>query len=241
MLVLAALLACCSDAPARCRAEVAASFEQLRTSGTPYRKETAITVSDYQSFLEIAEYIPPDRMRSITTNRMREHEAHGIRLPANEINSEVIRVGARAWGKAAHTWGNEQTGWQEWDPKLVQELFGAGMDFLLFPDRVIPAGAAFECLGEVAFRDDTDDGYRTRLDKSVAYNAPTDPKERKALETSVRKQLWEMPQEWRTVFVDKSSGLPVYDMVAAADRLDTPRHSVHYTYAADMKIDPPAP
>jgi hypothetical protein len=228
------LLASCSDAPARCRAEVAASFERLRTSGKPYRKETAITVNDHQAFRETAEYIPPDRMRSTTTNRMRQFEAHGIRFPARDITSEVIRVGARAWEK-------EGTGWREWEPRLAQETYGAGMDFLLFPDRVVPADATFECLGLVAFRDNIYVGYRTRLDKSIVYIAPTDPKEQEELAAKVQQELQQMPEEWRTVFVDKWSSLPVYDVVAAENRLDTPRYSVYFTYPADIKIEPPAP
>jgi hypothetical protein len=232
ILAVATLLASCSDAPAHCRAEVAASFERLRTSGVPYRKETTIAVSDHQVFQEIAEYVPPDRMRSVTTNRVREFEADGIRMPAFENNSEVIRVGARGWAK-------EQTGWREWEPWLVQELYGAGMDFLLFPDRAVPADAAFECLGVVAFKDDTYIGYRTRLANSIAYIAPTSPKAQEDLKAKVRQELLQMPQHWRTVFVDKTSGLPVYDIVAAQDRLDTPKSSIHFSYAAEIKIDPP--
>jgi hypothetical protein len=233
VLAVAALLAGCSDAPARCRAEVAASFERLRTSGAPYRKKTTITVNDHQVFQEIAAYIPPDRMRSVTTNRVREVEAHGTRFPAREITSEVIRVGGRGWSK-------ESAGWREWEPGLAQELFGAGMDFLLFPDRVLPADAAFECLGAVVFKDNVYIGYRTKLDQSISYYlAPRDPKEREELEAKVLQELRQMPQEWRIVLVDKSSGLPVHDIVAAQDGLDTPRSSVHFTYTAEIKIDPP--
>jgi hypothetical protein len=211
---------------------VAASFERLRTSDTPYRKETIIAVGDYQTYQETAEYIPPDRMRSVTTNRMREVEAHGTRLPASETISEVIRVGTRAWEK-------EGTGWREWEPGLVQEIHRAGMDFMLLPDRVVPAHAAFECLGVVELGDNVYIGYRMKLDKSIVYVAPTDPWERAELEAKVQRDLQQMPQEWRTVLVDRWSGLPAYDIVAQADRLDTPTYSMHFSYTADIRIEPP--
>jgi hypothetical protein len=113
--VAAILCAGCTEAPARCRAEVAASFERLRTSGSPYRKETTITIGDHQTFYGTAEYVPPDRMREVKTNRVGKVDAHGTRFPADETTSEVIRVGARAWEK-------ERTGWREWEPWLVQEM-----------------------------------------------------------------------------------------------------------------------
>src|SRR5262245_40971645 len=63
----AVLCASCTETPTNCRDEVAAAFERLRTSGRPYRKEMVIIVSDQQTYRQIAEYVPPDRMREITT------------------------------------------------------------------------------------------------------------------------------------------------------------------------------
>jgi hypothetical protein len=233
VLAAAILLAGCSEAPARCRDELAAAFERLRTSGRPYRKEMTVTVDGHQTFQQTTEYLPPDHMHEVTNNRIAEVEANGVRLPAHEIASEVIRIGPRAWSK-------EMTEWREWEPGLAQEIYGAGMDFLLLPDRILPANTAFECLGGVAFKDNVYVRYRAKLDKAMSYTAPKSPKEREKLEAKVRQELQQM-QEWRTVFVDESSGLPVYDIVAAENQLDRPRYQVHYTYPADMKIEPPVP
>ena len=37
------------------------------------------------------------------------------------------------------------------------------------------------------------------------------------------KELRQMPQEWRTVFVDEQSALPAHDLIAEENKLDNPR------------------
>lgn len=130
------LCAGCTEGPANCRGEVEAAFERLRTSDRAYRKETIYIVSDDQTFHETAEFLQPDRMRAITNNGV---PGYGT--------VEVIRIGPRAW--------SSDGGWHEWEAGLAQEIYGAGMDFSLLPDRavpLVPVDAVFECLGRVEFK-----------------------------------------------------------------------------------------
>jgi hypothetical protein len=144
----------CTEAPTNCRDEVAAAFERLRTSGRPYRRETTFVVSDQQTYRETAEYLPPDRMREITDRGIRGDET-----------SEVIRVGARAWDRK---W-SKRWSWHEWKPGEAQEIFGGsqGMDFSIWPDRVVPERHEFACLGRVVFKGTAYVGYRARLPKAI--------------------------------------------------------------------------
>ena len=48
----------------------------------------------------------------------------------------------------------------------------------------------------------------------------------------------EMPQEWRTVFVDPESRLPAYELVAQENQRSNPSSKVRYTYP-NIKIEPP--
>jgi hypothetical protein len=51
----------------------------------------------------------------------------------------------------------------------------------------------------------------------------------------------QMPQMWRTVFLDWRSALPAYDLVAEENQLDNPTSKVEHTYPDDIKIEPPDP
>jgi len=209
----------CAETPATCREEVVAAFERLRTSDRPYRKETVIVVSDQQTYHAIAEFLPPDRMREISNNGV---PGYGT--------VEVIRVGPRAW--------SNERGWREWDPGLAQEIYGAGMDFSALPDRAVPADTAFECLGRVEFKGTAHVGYRARPNKVIArisISAPLSEQDQRELVS----KLEQMPQEWRTVFLDWQSKLPAHDLVAQENQLDNPRYKVQYTYPDDIKIEPP--
>src|SRR5262245_37975508 len=189
------LCAGCSEAPTKCRDEVAAAYERLRTSGRPYRRETTVVVSDQQAYRETAEYLPPDRMREITDRG----------IPGDET-SEVIRVGARVWDRK---W-SKRWRWHEWEPGLAQEIFGgsAAMDFSIWPGRIVPERDAFECLGRVMFRGAAYVGYRARLPKVIVSFSVSkaQPSEQERQELISKAQ--QMPQLWRTVFLDWQSALP---------------------------------
>jgi hypothetical protein len=55
----------------------------------------------------------------------------------------------------------------------------------------------------------------------------------------LQRKLRQLPQEWRTVFVDPQSALPAHDLTAQENQLDHPGRKVQYTYPTDIKIDPP--
>jgi hypothetical protein len=206
-----------------CRDEVAAAFERLRTSGLAYRKETIYVVSDQQTFHETSEFLPPDRMRQITTNGV---PSYGT--------VETVRVGPRAWSnERASPYVKEE--WHEWEPGLAEEIYSAGMDFSARPDRAVPVDTAFECLGRVELKGKVHIGYRTRLANAVTTVGPVSEKDEQELLSRLR----QMPQHWRTVLLDWPSMLPAYDIVAQESQLDNPRSSEHYTYPDDIKIEPP--
>jgi hypothetical protein len=261
MLLVAAfslLCAVCTEASADCRDEVAAAFERLRTSGRPYRKEVTFVVSDQQTFHQTAEFVPPDRMREITNDGV---PGHGT--------GETIRVGPRIWSNPLTFLGFPLPwGWREVDPWLAQDIFKAGMDISVLPDRAVPANAVFECLGMVEFKGTAYIGYRARLDKvimslrltgplseteqqelsSKLQHMPKEWSETKQQELSSKLQhiqqelstkLQHMPKEWRTVFVNPQSKLPVHDLVTPENQLDDPRRRVQYTYPSDIKIERP--
>jgi len=216
--IFSLLCAGCTEAPMNCRGQVAAAFERLRTSGRPYRKEMVIIVSDQQTYRQIAEYVPPDRMREITT----------IGAPGYGT-TELIRIGARAWSNV--------TGWREWKPEITELVYGqgAGMDVSVWPDRAVAENTVFECLGRVEFQGMAYIGYRARLNKVITTSDPLSVAEWRRL----LKELWQTPQEWRTVFLDEQSALPAHDLIAEVNKLDNPRSKVQYTYPGDINIEPP--
>jgi hypothetical protein len=223
---VALLGAGCAEVAANCQDEVVAAFERLRTSGRPYRREMTIVVRDQQTYRETAEYLPPDRLRKIT-------DPGGPGVEA----SEVIRVGARAWEQS------KRSSWQEWEPGLAQEIYGgsAGMDFSIWPDRVVPAGHVFECLGRVVFKDTAYVGYQAKLPKVIISFSPRNAQPSEQEQQELRSKLEQMPQTWRTVFLDRRNALPVHDLMAEENQLDKPKSKVHFTYPSDIRIDPPIP
>jgi len=223
-----ALLSGCTENPANCRDEVAAAFERLRTSGRPYRRTTVI-ISDQRTYRESAEYIPPDRMREITDRG----------IPGDET-SEVVRVGAQAWDRTLST----RWSWHAWKPGDVQLIYGAnslGMDFSIWPDRVVPERHVFECLGRVVFKGMAYVGYRARLPKVIVRVSTSKDPLSELNEQELMSKLQQMPQLWRTVFLDWHSALPAYDLVAEENQLDNPTSEVHFAYPGDIKIEPPDP
>jgi hypothetical protein len=253
------MLSACSQEPAEqeraaaqadCRGEVAAAFERLKTSARPYRKETSSVISDQYQLTshETAEFLPPDRMREITS--------YGVLAYGNH---ETIRVGQRAWlNEEVWPWG-----WREWDPRPADDLLArlqtiaaddvptrtrmifaaAGRDstsvrLLPLQDRPVLPGDVFECLGRVEFQGTVYLGYRVRFDRvELEFALAFASSETKQQELSRKPQ--DKPQEWRTVFVDPHSMLPAHDLVAQENQLDNPRDKVRYTYPIDIKIAPP--
>jgi hypothetical protein len=220
-ILLSLLCVCCTQAPTNCRDRVVASYERLKTSGRPYRKETVV-VHERQTFHEITEFLPPDRMRKITDYGVRGYET-----------SEMIRVGPRAWS-------NEGGRWRGWEPGLAEEIYGDSMDFSLLPDRIVTRAPDFECLGRIDYRGKRYIGYRVRAHGIVVVidSSSTEPlSEEKQQELLAKAQR--MPPERRTVLVDWPSMLPAFDLTAPENQLDKPRMIEQYTYPDDIKIEPP--
>jgi hypothetical protein len=231
-----------------CRDEVAAAFKRLRTSGRPYRKEMSSIISDQLTSHETAEFLSPDRMREIWSNGV---SGYG--------SDETIRVGQRAWfNDEGWPWG-----WREWDPRPADDLLArlqtipaddvrarmqiffaaarwdtAALRFLRLQDLPVLPGDVFECLGRVEFEGTVYLGYRLRFDRvEFVMAAPRASSETKQEELSRKPQ--DKPQEWRTVFVDRESMLPAYDLVSHEYQLNNPRDKVQYTYPDNIKIEPP--
>jgi hypothetical protein len=177
--ILAVLCGACTEASADCRDEVAAAFERLRTSGRPYRKEVTWVISDQQTFHGTVEFLPPDRMREITTNGVPGYGA-----------SETIRVGQWAWsGARVLPWT-----WHEWDPGSMQIVLEKSKDFSTLSDHPIAAETVFECLGRVAYKGTTYLGYRARLDKAIVSVFIPNTASSEAQQQALARRLEQMPR-----------------------------------------------
>jgi hypothetical protein len=181
---------------ADCGPKVEAAFQALQTSGRPYRSERLGALSNQESYLEIIEFVPPDRMR---------YQMRKIISSRQEDMFEFIRVGDRAWDP---------------DKGEFPGLVG------VFDDQIERLGrpfGAFECLGPVKFSDKTYTGYRTY---QVQFLVSTfRPAEQRAF--------------WRTVLVDRETGLLAYEIATPNKQLKNLKWRTHYTYPNNIVINPP--
>ncbi|MBO0756597.1 MAG: hypothetical protein J2P54_12090 [Bradyrhizobiaceae bacterium] len=228
LLWLASTEAWVAEPSTSCRDEVAAAFERLRTSGRPYRKKVTSDVSDpfavgdRKILRETAEFLAPDRMReimNITTNGVVDRE------------NETIRVGQRVWSN----WTGWPWGWRTWDPFLLRGR-EPGSELA---DTPVPADAVFECLGTVEFEGTAYLGYRGRIEKRFEVVVPHNGALNDPTQQELLRKLRQLPQEWRTIFVDPQTALPAYDLAAQENQLDNPSHKVQYSYPTSIKIEPP--
>jgi hypothetical protein len=116
----------------------------------------------------------------------------------------------------------------------MQMEFAKGKDFSTLPERPVPADAVFECLGRVEFKGTAYIGYRAPVDKIIVTVGPS-TEERDvtvgpltARQQELVRKLQQMPQEWRTVFVDPQNTLPAHHLMAQENQLDSPSHKVRY-------------
>lgn len=181
---------------ADCGPKVEAAFQTLQTSGRPYRSERLGALGDQESYLEILEFVPPDRlhyqMRKIIGGRQEDMFA-------------LIRVGDRVW-----------------DPDMgeVPELAGVFDEHM---ERLGRPFGAFECLGPVKFSDRTYTGYRTYQVQFLV--SAFRPAEQRAF--------------WRTVLVDRKTGLLAYEIATQNKQLKNLKWRTHYTYPNNIAINPP--
>jgi hypothetical protein len=205
-----------ADAGVDCRDEVVAAFERLKASGRPYRKETAVTLGR-RTYSETVEFVPPDQMRLSDNSRW-------------IMNAYYIRIGQRAWAN----WSPFPWGWSEDypDPRFMQMKLGAVADFAAVLNISPPV---YECLGRIEFEGTAYLGYRARLEKVVlTFGALSERRE-----PELDRKLGQMPQEWRTIFVDPESRLPAYELVAQEDQLGNPSSKVQYVYPNNIDIELP--
>ena len=204
-----------ADAGVDCRDEVVAAFERLKTSGRPYRKETAVTL-DRRTYNETVEFAPPDQMRLSDNSRW-------------IMNAYYIRIGQRAWAN----WSPFPWGWSEEYPNPgFLQMHTAGNEFTVMPN--VPP-LVYECLGRIEFEGTAYLGYRARLENVVlTFGALSERRE-----PELDRRLEQMPQEWRTIFVDPESRLLAYELVAQDDQLGNPSSKVQYVYPNNIDIEPP--
>jgi hypothetical protein len=202
-----------------CRDEVAAAFELRKISGRPYREEMTVT-TDRSTFHETVEFVPPDQMRLSNNNMW-------------IMNEYYIQIGQRAWAN----WSPFPWGWSEEypDPRFMQMKLRTSEDFAAVPNVTSPV---FECLGRVEFEGTAYLGYRARLERRIiafASNGALSETRKRELDS----RLEQMPQAWRTIFVDPESRLPAYELVAQGNQLRNPSSNVRYTYPNNIAIKPP--
>jgi hypothetical protein len=229
-----------SAASADCRSEVEAAFQRLETPGRPYRIE--ITMRDQraqdpgasalgvQTFRELDEFIPPDRMRRIMWSDgpiWRSIIDYFLGGPP----AEAIQVGKRRWVRMDKGWLEEDAS----SPAQDAFLTGAGL-----PETTVA------CLGTVEFEGRTYAGYRTSLPRVVAtltFDLPgrddRPSQMSKMQQDEALARLKQQPTMWRTILVDLETGLPAYQFAALANELDNPVWSRRYAYPGDITIEPP--
>ena len=214
---------------ADCRSDVEAAFQKVEMPDRPYRSEMTITGPDLtlsQAHRETTEFIPPDRMR-----RIADSPYWFVRILFYFIGQdpiETIRIGDRTWERVDKKWVESPYG-----PKFPQETF---------PFKAIPPYAAFACLEAVRFEGRTYAGYQasfrptTTLMVQMDHMSPSKMQEEKE---RALKTLRQAPPKWRTVLVDRETGLPAYDITTLTSELDSPTLKMRYTYPRRLAIEPP--
>jgi hypothetical protein len=112
------------------------------------------------------------------------------------------------------TWVHEGQQWLEGYAWMDKDILLSGVWSLRM---------SFECLGAVVFEGKAYTGY--------GANDPTT--------ASIVIGLGEVPKLRRTILVDGQTGLPIYEIFAGANQLDSPIWKIQYTYPRDITIEPP--
>lgn len=215
---------------ADCRGEVEAAFQKLEKPDRPYRSEA--TVWGYRGTIE---FIPPDRVRRIAVppDWMPGNwgSADWLRRILNYLARsdpiETIQIGNRRWM-------HENKKWVEYGS--APKISPTGL-----PPPEMTSDTAFACLEAIAFGGKTYTGYRISLPPTrVGAVVVERGADRKKLEEEVSKAVKNAPTIWRTILVDRETGLPEYQILSDKDPLDSPISKIHYTYPSDVIIEPPA-
>ena len=214
---------------ADCRSEVEAAFQKLEMPDRPYRSEMTITGPDLtlsQAHRETTEFIPPDRMRRIADSPYWFVRILFYFMGQDPI--ETIRIGDRTWERVDKKWVESPYG-----PKFPQETF---------PFKALPSHTAFACLEAVRFEGRTYAGYQASFRPTTVATVQMDHMSSSKMQEEKEralKTLREAPPKWRTVLVDRETGLPAYDIITLTSELDSPTLTTRHTYPRRLAIEPP--
>jgi hypothetical protein len=201
-------------ASADCRGEVEAAFQKLEKPDRPYRSEVTV-VGGYRATIE---FIPPDRVRQIVDSANNWLWLHGI---------ETIQIGNRTWRRVNRKW---------LEYGAAPKISPTGL-----PPLEMTSETAFACLEDIAFEGKTYAGYRISfLPTGVAAVLVERGADTSKRQEEVSRALKNAPPIWRTILVDRETGLPENQILSDKDQLDSPISKIHYTYPSDLTIEPPA-
>jgi hypothetical protein len=207
-------------ASADCRDEVEAAIQKIDTPDRPYRSE--MIAGRYR---ETTEFIPPDRMRRIADS------SYWIERVVMYLTSagpfETIQIGDRTW--------------ERWEKKWVDYGSARSPLWKKSPALPLPSDTTFACLGAVAFEATIYTGYQISFRPTAVVIATLGTSVSKAQQGEALKALKEAPPRWRTILVDRETGLPAYDIMTPTSQLDNPNLTIRYTYPGDLTIEPPGP
>jgi hypothetical protein len=216
--VLAFLVAGSTAVSADCRGEVEAAFQRLEMPDRPYRSENT-----FETYRETTEFIPPDRMRTIV-DYPDDWMLRILEYFTGQGPFERIQIGNRMWMRENKTW--------------VEYPAPATL-----PPEPLPPETTFVCLEAVAFEGKTYAGYRMNLQLTrqlaLVRSAMNMGKIQQEEALKALKILKEAPTTWRTILVDRETGLPAYDIMTPTNSLDGPTSKTHYMYPRDLTIEPP--
>ncbi len=193
----------------------------------PYRSEMTI-----QTYRETTEFIPPDRARRIVDSARRIVDSANwvqriLAYLAGPDPIETIQIGNRTWTRVNKKWLEYVS---------APKIFPTGL-----PPLETTSETTFACLEAVAFEGKTYAGYQTSFRPTrVAVVVASGASMSKTQEEEVSKALKQAPPIWRTILVDRETGLPAHQIVADTNQLDSPTSKARYTYSRDLTIEPPA-
>jgi hypothetical protein len=207
-----------------------AAFQKLEKPDRPYRSE--VTVGGYRATIE---FIPPDRVRQIVDSA--NNWLQGIPDSANWLRRilayfagrdpfETIQIGNRTWKRVNRKWLEYGSA-----PKISP----TGL-----PPLEMTSETAFACLEDIAFEGKTYAGYRISspvTGAAVVVQSGADISKR---QEEVARALKNAPPIWRTILIDRETGLPENQILSDKDQLDSPISKIHYTYPSDLTIEAPA-
>jgi hypothetical protein len=213
-------------ASADCRGEVEAAFQRLEMSDRPYRSEMTI-----QNHRETIEFIPPDRVRRVDSSDWASALQFNflqriLAYFAGPDPIETIQIGSR-------TWTHVNKKWLEYE--AAPKIFPTGL-----PPLETTPETTFACLEAVAFEGKTYAGYQISFRPTqTAMVVASGTRVSKMQEEEISKALKQAPPLWRTLLVDRETGLSAYQIMADTNQLDAPISKIRFTYPRDFTIEPP--